>query len=56
LETKYEGPNDTVRYVDFSDAVEEVFTKKGLVHNPTEKPENFDVYSNGYDIYFNALY
>ena len=48
LETKYEGPNATVRYVDFSDAVEDVFTKKGLEQNPTEAPEMFDVYSNGY--------
>jgi Ca2+-binding EF-hand superfamily protein len=49
LESKYAGPNGTVRYVDFSDDVESVFTKKGLEKNPTDVPEIFDVYSNGWE-------
>jgi Ca2+-binding EF-hand superfamily protein len=57
LESKYAGPSGTVRYVDFSDDVESVFTKKGLEKSPTENPEIFDVYSNGWetDAFINTL-
>jgi Ca2+-binding EF-hand superfamily protein len=48
LETKYEEQDGSINYGDFSDAVEDVFTKKGLEQNPTEKIIKFDVYSNGY--------
>lgn len=49
LEAKFSGPHGTVRYVDFSDEVESVFTKKGLEKAPTQEPEKFDVYSNGWE-------
>jgi hypothetical protein len=57
LENKYAGPNGTVYYISFSDDVESVFTKKGLEKAPTENPEPFDVYSNGWetDTFINNL-
>lgn len=50
LETRFEVPGepDHVNYLKFSDAVESVFTKKGLEKNPTDEPGTFDVYSNGW--------
>ncbi|KAJ2997789.1 hypothetical protein HDV02_005158 [Globomyces sp. JEL0801] len=49
LEKHFQGPQNTVRYVDFSDEVESVFTKKGLEKAPTEGLVDFNVYSNGWE-------
>jgi hypothetical protein len=51
LEIKFRNEKDSsqVDYIKFSDEVESVFTKKGLVKAPTEEPERFEVYSNGWE-------
>nr|KAJ3422717.1 hypothetical protein HK105_006776 [Polyrhizophydium stewartii] len=51
LEVKFQSENDPrfVNYVVFSDMVESVFTKKGLEKNPLAEPEQFNVYSNGWE-------
>jgi hypothetical protein len=57
LAAKFAGPDDTVRYVEFVDSVECVFTKKGLESSPTDVFDVFDVYSNGWetDSFINIL-
>jgi hypothetical protein len=47
LSSNYAVEGGNVDYVKFSDEVESVFTKKGLVNTPTDNPDVFDVYSNG---------
>ncbi|KAJ3210533.1 hypothetical protein HDU82_007937 [Entophlyctis luteolus] len=49
LERLYQNPYDPgmVNYVQFSDAVETVFTVKGLVNAPTVEPSPFVGYENG---------
>ncbi|OAJ39816.1 hypothetical protein BDEG_23631 [Batrachochytrium dendrobatidis JEL423] len=51
LETQFKLPQDPkyVNYIMFSNAIESVFTKKGLEKNPTEKVDIFNVYSNGWE-------
>eukprot|EP00842_Homolaphlyctis_polyrhiza_P004257 jgi/Hompol1/4832/HPOL_001849-RA len=51
LEIRFRSAQDPryVNYVLFSDMVESVFTKKGLVKSPTVDPEQFNVYSNGWE-------
>ncbi|KAJ3405397.1 hypothetical protein HDU80_001425 [Chytriomyces hyalinus] len=49
LETLYQNTFDhgMVNYVAFSDAVESVFTFKGLINAPTMEPQPFTGYENG---------
>ncbi|KAH6588639.1 hypothetical protein BASA50_010600 [Batrachochytrium salamandrivorans] len=51
LEAKFKTPQDPryINYKVFSDVVESVFTKKGLEKTPTEKVDDFNVYSNGWE-------
>ncbi|KAI8916058.1 hypothetical protein EDD86DRAFT_250783 [Gorgonomyces haynaldii] len=51
LESKFECETDSqcVYYRKFANTVDAVFTKQDLVKNPTEEPEIFDVYSNGWE-------
>ncbi|KAJ3323799.1 hypothetical protein HDV06_001169 [Boothiomyces sp. JEL0866] len=49
LEEHYSDGNGKVDYIKFSDEVESVFTKKGLERDPTNQPEVFDIYSNGWE-------
>ncbi|KAI8927203.1 hypothetical protein BC831DRAFT_187984 [Entophlyctis helioformis] len=51
LEHMFQSTQDPrfVNYVKFSDDVESVFTKKGLVKSPMSEPEPFNVYSNGWE-------
>ncbi|KAJ3272592.1 hypothetical protein HDV01_005435 [Terramyces sp. JEL0728] len=49
LEDHYSDGTGNVDYIKFSDKVESVFTKKGLEKDPTNQPEIFDIYSNGWE-------
>lgn len=51
LETRFASKNqpDHVEYIKFSDAIESVFTRKGLEKNPLAEPDAFNVYSNGWE-------
>jgi hypothetical protein len=55
LETLYGADSNMVNYVEFSDAVNSVFTVKDLERNPTIEPETFCGYENGADPTLNIL-